>query len=210
MGVGIVRGESSVGVPLRRFFRYEWMDVSYLSDSHRYSQFSERISDIYMCGKCFSSGERSGRITHGAHVMSLLHKTVILAYLELSVQRNPSPLLTMLHLTNTVFIFAELLYRVFCFSACAIILSLGCCMSPNKIIIPDCNTETKVRLRMRTGFSGFMIVASIYNTTLSSSSSTVESLLYLASAFKICLSFKVVVPLRNVHGTALVHRATAA
>jgi hypothetical protein len=28
MGVGVVRGENSVGVPLRRLFRYEWMDVS--------------------------------------------------------------------------------------------------------------------------------------------------------------------------------------
>jgi hypothetical protein len=28
MGVGVVRGESAVGVPLRRLFRYEWMDVS--------------------------------------------------------------------------------------------------------------------------------------------------------------------------------------
>ena len=30
MGVGVVRGESSVGVPLRRLFRYEWMDVNLL------------------------------------------------------------------------------------------------------------------------------------------------------------------------------------
>jgi hypothetical protein len=28
MGAGVVRGESSVGVPLRRLFRYEWMDVT--------------------------------------------------------------------------------------------------------------------------------------------------------------------------------------
>jgi hypothetical protein len=28
MCVGVVRGESTVGVPLRRLFRYEWMDVS--------------------------------------------------------------------------------------------------------------------------------------------------------------------------------------
>jgi hypothetical protein len=27
MGVGVVGGESAVGVPLRRLFRYEWMDV---------------------------------------------------------------------------------------------------------------------------------------------------------------------------------------
>jgi hypothetical protein len=27
MGVGVVRRESSVGVPLRRLFRYEWMYV---------------------------------------------------------------------------------------------------------------------------------------------------------------------------------------
>jgi hypothetical protein len=27
MGVGVVRRESAVGVPLRRLFRYEWMDV---------------------------------------------------------------------------------------------------------------------------------------------------------------------------------------
>jgi hypothetical protein len=36
MGVGVVRGESSVGVPLRRLFRYEWMDVM-LASSHIYS-----------------------------------------------------------------------------------------------------------------------------------------------------------------------------
>jgi hypothetical protein len=28
MGVGVVRRESSVGVPLRWLFRYEWMDVT--------------------------------------------------------------------------------------------------------------------------------------------------------------------------------------
>jgi hypothetical protein len=28
MCVGVVRGESAVGVPLRRLFRYEWMDVT--------------------------------------------------------------------------------------------------------------------------------------------------------------------------------------
>jgi hypothetical protein len=28
MGVGVLRRESSVGVPLRRLFRYEWMDVN--------------------------------------------------------------------------------------------------------------------------------------------------------------------------------------
>jgi hypothetical protein len=28
MGIGVVRRESSVGVPLRRLFRYEWMDVT--------------------------------------------------------------------------------------------------------------------------------------------------------------------------------------
>jgi hypothetical protein len=27
MGVGVVRGEGAVSVPLRRLFRYEWMDV---------------------------------------------------------------------------------------------------------------------------------------------------------------------------------------
>jgi hypothetical protein len=29
MCVGVVRGESAVGVPLRRLFPYEWMDVNY-------------------------------------------------------------------------------------------------------------------------------------------------------------------------------------
>jgi hypothetical protein len=28
MGVGVVRRESAVGVPLRQLFRYEWMDVT--------------------------------------------------------------------------------------------------------------------------------------------------------------------------------------
>jgi hypothetical protein len=30
MDVSVVRGESAVGVPLRRLFRYEWMDVNKL------------------------------------------------------------------------------------------------------------------------------------------------------------------------------------
>jgi hypothetical protein len=34
MGVGVVRGESAVGVPLRRLFRYEWMDVKQVTKSH--------------------------------------------------------------------------------------------------------------------------------------------------------------------------------
>jgi hypothetical protein len=32
MGVGVVRGESAVGVPLRRLFRYEWIDVKLRQD----------------------------------------------------------------------------------------------------------------------------------------------------------------------------------
>jgi hypothetical protein len=35
MGVGVVRGESAVGVPLRRLFRHEWMDVMYVLYSKR-------------------------------------------------------------------------------------------------------------------------------------------------------------------------------
>jgi hypothetical protein len=37
MSVGVVRGESDVGVPLRRLFRYEWMDVMIVQMSGRRS-----------------------------------------------------------------------------------------------------------------------------------------------------------------------------
>ena len=38
MGIGVVRRESSVGVPLRRLFRYEWMHVSHGDDKPCYRE----------------------------------------------------------------------------------------------------------------------------------------------------------------------------
>jgi hypothetical protein len=109
--------------------------------------------------------EKSGRITHVAHVMSLLHKPLH----QPTSFVNLAPSFSSPHTAapnNTLSIFAELLYIVFCFTAFAVILSLGCCMSLDEIIIPDYNKEIEVQLRMLRGFSGYINIFSIYKHNL--------------------------------------------
>jgi hypothetical protein len=77
MRVGVVRGEGAVGVPLRRLFRYEWMDVSAPSLAGVWSTATKQ-------------GYKAKIARHDVHVTDRQRnqKCVILMLQATSLQRN--------------------------------------------------------------------------------------------------------------------------
>jgi hypothetical protein len=68
MGVGVIRGESAVGVPLRWLFRYEWMDISIVSPfllPPRELVSGVAKADPYPHPKCAASEHHMARIQQG-------------------------------------------------------------------------------------------------------------------------------------------------